>query len=299
LENAIYGCYTNWDFSDRCSVSAASRRAVVELLLDHGAEVNYTNGIHMGRGTPLGSAAGSGQKWLVELLLARGAQVNVRDFYGRTPLMLAVERGYKDIVELLQAHNAEDTLFDAARVGDVETVKTLLDKNPELIRSSDENGKTALHYAARFGKKDIVELLLANKADINAKNKDGRTPLHQAAERSDGNLIELLLAHKAEINARDIHGITPLMLAAAEGSWGVLEVLVNKSDVNVTDDSGSAALHYAAGMGREEVAGLLMKYNADVNAKNNRGETPISTAMHHAIQPAKLIALLRQHGGHE
>ncbi|MEI8044967.1 MAG: ankyrin repeat domain-containing protein, partial [Verrucomicrobiota bacterium] len=209
LENAIYGCYTNWDFSDRCSVSAASRRAVVELLLDHGAEVNYTNGIHMGRGTPLGSAAGSGQKWLVELLLARGAQVNVRDFYGRTPLMLAVERGYKDIVELLQAHNAEDTLFDAARVGDVETVKSLLDKNSELIRSSDENGKTALHYAARFGKKDIVELLLANKADINAKNKDGRTPLHQAAERSDGNLIELLLAHKAEINVRDANGVMP------------------------------------------------------------------------------------------
>ena len=60
-----------------------------------------------------------------------------------------------------------------------------------------------------------------------------------------------------------------------------------------------AGSHYAAGMGREEVAGLLMKYNADVNAKNNRGETPIYTALHHAIEPKKLISLLRQHGGHE
>ena len=42
-----------------------------------------------------------------------------------------------------------------------------------------------MHYAAREGRKDVVELLLASKADVNAKSEDGWTPLHEAADTGE------------------------------------------------------------------------------------------------------------------
>ena len=47
-----------------------------------------------------------------------------------------------------------------------------------MVFSKDNKGKTPLHWAALSGHKDVVELLLASKAEVNAKNNDGQTPLH-------------------------------------------------------------------------------------------------------------------------
>ncbi len=66
-------------------------------------------------------------------------------------------------------------------LGGMKKVKTLLNEHPELVFSKDENGATPLHAASLYGHKDVVELLLANKADVNARAKDGAAPLYLAA----------------------------------------------------------------------------------------------------------------------
>ena len=66
---------------------------------------------------------------------------------------------------------------------------------------------TPLHAAAYNGYKDVAELLLANKADVNAKDSDGMTPLHMAASNGHKDVAELLLANKAEVNARTNSGM--------------------------------------------------------------------------------------------
>jgi ankyrin repeat protein len=60
-------------------------------------------------------------------------------------------------------------IHDAAQTGDLVRVKALLKDNPELVSSRDGPDDTPLHVAAQRGHKDVVELLLANKADVNAK----------------------------------------------------------------------------------------------------------------------------------
>ena len=45
------------------------------------------------------------------------------------------------------------------------------------MNAKDETGRTTLHWATVFGKNEIVELLMAEGADINAKSDGGRTPL--------------------------------------------------------------------------------------------------------------------------
>jgi TonB family protein len=102
----------------------------------------------------------------------------------------------------------------AAAAGDLEEVKALLEKNPELVSSKDERGWMPLHTAAWNVRKDMVELLLSMGADVNAKNSEGETPLHLAAQKSDRHMVELLLAKKADVKAKNNRGKTPLDVAS-------------------------------------------------------------------------------------
>jgi ankyrin repeat protein len=61
-------------------------------------------------------------------------------------------------------------IHDAARKGNIKKVKALLKKNPDLVSSKDNEGWTPLYWAVH--KKDVVELLLANKAEVNIKDKN-------------------------------------------------------------------------------------------------------------------------------
>jgi hypothetical protein len=117
-------------------------------------------------------------------------------------------------------------IHDAALEGDLAKVKALLNENPDLVlRKDDRYGMTPLHYAAAYGHKDVAELLLANKADVNAKDNQGWTPLHYAALKGYADVAELLLANKAEVNAEANSGWTPLHYAAANGHKDVAELL--------------------------------------------------------------------------
>src|SRR6266436_3509220 len=66
---------------------------------------------------------------------------------------------------------------EAVAKGDLEKVKTLLKDYPILVMDKDDKyGETPLHVAAGSGRKDMVELLLANNAEVNVKAKFGDTP---------------------------------------------------------------------------------------------------------------------------
>ncbi|HUU17930.1 MAG TPA: ankyrin repeat domain-containing protein [Sedimentisphaerales bacterium] len=59
-------------------------------------------------GTPLLSAVSRGHREVVNLLLVNGANVNAKDNDDRTPLSLAKDKGYEKIVELLRRHGAKE-----------------------------------------------------------------------------------------------------------------------------------------------------------------------------------------------
>jgi cytohesin len=117
-------------------------------------------------------------------------------------------------------------IYDAARAGDLAKVKALLKNNPALAFSEDNAGATPLHIAAEFGHKDVADILLANKADVNAKDNMGATPLHKAAMVGGAyDVAELLLANRADVNARDNDLMTPLDWAAHNGDEELASLL--------------------------------------------------------------------------
>ena len=84
------------------------------------------------------------------------------------------------------------SLFTAAMEGDLKKANAMLKNSPGLVFSRDSSyGSTALHWAAGKGRKEIVELLLANGADVNAKNDGGESSLEVAVRYSQKEVLEL------------------------------------------------------------------------------------------------------------
>ncbi|HUJ09225.1 MAG TPA: ankyrin repeat domain-containing protein [Verrucomicrobiae bacterium] len=191
----------------------------------------------------------------------------------------------------------EGSLHEAAFNGKLEKAKALIKENPELVNSQSSYAtETPLHLAVEYGHKDVAELLLANKADVEAKAYGGWTPLLNAVFGGHKDLVELLLGHKADVNVKDTAGRTPLHVAAENGYTQIAALLLaHKADVNAKNRDGLTPLHIAVALGYKDLVELLVTNNADINAKDDAGRTPLSFAVLHNYKD--LAELLRQHGG--
>jgi len=156
-------------------------------------------------------------------------------------------------------------IYAAVKADDADAVDALLKENPGLVASTNyyanDLGWTPLHVAAIFDRKEVVKVLLANKANIEAKDRLGHTPLEQGAMRGSKAVVALLLANKANINARDISKDTPLMVAAVNNQKEIVELLLSKgADINARNVAGWTALRFAIERGNKEVADMLREH---------------------------------------
>jgi ankyrin repeat protein len=180
-------------------------------------------------------------------------------------------------------------------VDDLEALKVLLRAKPGVVFTKDDDGKTALHWAASKGHKDVAELLLANKADVNAKENHDQTPLYYAAGAGHKDLVELLLSHGADVKAKDRNGATPLHNAAFRGHRDIAEVLLaHGAYVDARDSNFATPLHNAASRGYRDVAELLLLNFAYVDAKDRNGATPLHNATSRGY--SDVMELLLAHG---
>ena len=201
--------------------------------------------------------------------------------------------------EITPAGRGDGSLHEAAMNGKLEKAKALIKANPDLVNSQASYGKvTPLQLAAEHGHKDVAELLLANKADVEAKSYGGWTALLNAVFGGHKDMVELLLTNKTDVNYKEDAGRTPLHVAAENGYTEIAALLLaNKADVNVKNRDGNTPLHIAAAFGPKDMVELLLANKAEINAKDNKGRTPLAFAVLHANND--MAELLRQHGGLE
>ena len=91
--------------------------------------------------------------------------------------------------------------------------------------NGSEDEWTPLYQTARFGHKEVAELLIASSADVNAKDKSGRTALHIAANSGRKEVAELLITNGTEVNTNDDVGKTPLDWANARRQTETTDLL--------------------------------------------------------------------------
>ncbi|XP_013388955.1 ankyrin repeat domain-containing protein 65-like [Lingula anatina] len=112
---------------------------------------------------------------------------------------------------------ADSRLLWAVWGGAIRSLQELLTAGECNINVQDWIGQTLLHWAARIGHIQFVQLLLQNGADTSIQDKDGCTPLHGAAWYDHTQCVQLLLQHGADTNIQSKNGWTPLHVAAEMG----------------------------------------------------------------------------------
>ena len=154
-------------------------------------------------------------------------------------------------------------LHDAAKDGDVERTKQLLDQGVD-VAELDAAGEPALLIASLAGHSDIVALLLERGSNIEIRNKGGLTALHAAAYGGNLDVVELLVAKGAAVNdQRNFYHMSPLHAAAEEGHTDVVSfLLANKADIEAAERNGYTPLSQAGWRENWDAAGLLMKAGA-------------------------------------
>tara|TARA_Y100000996_G_C22477573_1_gene624817 strand:- start:42 stop:1052 length:1011 start_codon:yes stop_codon:yes gene_type:complete len=197
------------------------------------------------------------------------------------------------------------TLFDAVTEENESLCKFLLENDVDPNQTNCD-GQTPLHIAIQKNNLPLVTQLLKHKADPNKiynVSLDSflnypRSPLLNALEYNNIPLLTQLLEYKANPNiehgnnyqcgSRSIFMNFPFY--TQYNPMKSLKVLLNyHADVNKTDMHKNTLLHYTVGKSgdrlsmnqfdfnfiRVHVVNLLIEYNADVNAQNNKGETPL------------------------
>ena len=232
-------------------------------------------------------------------LLDNGANANVENIRGETPLHL-VSRGQYDsvgVVQLLLERGANVDAQDKTHItplhlasyyGKLEIVRVLLDHGAK-VNAESELGQTPLRFVLEGNRScrdglGVVRLLLEQGAYVNSRDWDNETPLHLASHYGKLAIGRVLLIHGANANAANIRGWTPLHMVSlwpwrVEDEPSLVGILVDGgADINARDNDGETPLHTAYRNNRFDTANRLCERRADARVKNNKGETPSQLA---------------------
>lgn len=183
------------------------------------------------------------------------------------------------------------TLYLAMQRGDIEQIERHIAWGTDM-NQLDPDGYAPLHVAVRNGRMAIVRLLLKRGVDVRRKDARGHDALYHAVLGAHLRIADLLLKAGSELDAN------ALLLAAVEQGVNEREVyrfLSNQgADMNLRDNNGDTPLLKAIRMGNHKLAKHLVSFGADVTVTDASGKTALAIAKSLGLRD---IAQLLQRNG--
>jgi ankyrin repeat protein len=293
LHHAVFG---------RCAPAA-------QLLLERGADPNIR--CEGDNAYPLHFAAEKNDIAIIRLLIEHGADpIGEGDYHELEVIGWAT--AYEnvpvvpEVVEYLLAHGARHNVYSAVAVGDVEAIRVIVARSPDVLERRLEAAnrrRMPLHLAVMKRQPRSLLTLLDLGANPESLDEATFTALDQAAMNGEREMVEILLARGAKLRLpaaialgrtrdverllqRDPESLKPggrwgtLIVRAAERAPGeVIDALIKAgADVNVHDDRRTAVdsalgytpLHAAAFNGNLNAVEALLRHGADVRAREER-----------------------------
>ncbi|MBS0235985.1 MAG: ankyrin repeat domain-containing protein [Proteobacteria bacterium] len=165
--------------------------------------------------------------------------------------------------DLIQAHIKRHQGFFKALTQQEKQVALDMIAQPDFSANyQNENNQTPLHWAASFGRLDVMQALIASGANIKTQDKDGNTPLHWAVASGNTGAVKFLLDQGVEINVKDKDGNTPLHQAVKEKQPKMIELLV--------EEGGNQNIKNKAYLSPQELIQKIPESEPDPYAKARR-----------------------------
>lgn len=193
--------------------------------------------------------------------------------------------------------------LNIVRAGTPEEIHAAVDANPDLARTRDAQGVSALMWAVYSGRKDVRDYLRSGLGELDifeaaacadcdrlrellgedvtrarAVSGDGWTPLHLAAAFGDAETVHVLLEHGAHVHQishnpmrnQALHAC----LALGRNRESVRMLIECGADVRQSQGGGFTPLHQAAVCGDAELVMMLLVAGADKSVRSDDGRTP-------------------------
>lgn len=199
------------------NASGTGHYQIVELLLDHGADVNCC--IHYQK-SALYSAVTNDRIDVAKLLLARGANILYRTRHAQTVLHIPYFDEALECTKLILEF-ADETLDAQVKL--------------DFVNAQDCNGDTALSHAVHCDCPKYASLLINHGADASIRNSYGMTAIHNAIVRTNPDLLRLLLSSMTSeavvtclsLQIANKFGNTALHLASKTANSDCISVLLD------------------------------------------------------------------------
>ncbi|VDM80057.1 unnamed protein product, partial [Strongylus vulgaris] len=236
----------------------------------------------------------------------------------KTPVHVATEKGYTDIVEQLidkfggsitaRTRDGSTLLHIAACSGHTSTALAFLKRGVPLFMPN-KKGALGLHSAAAAGFNDVVKMLIARGTNVDIRTKDNYTALHVAVQSGKASVVETLLGAGADIHVKGgelgqtaLHidedanlklvskaGETPLHVAAQSCNFEAAQRIIThmagtctpdeiRDYINQRTNNGWSPLLEACARGHTGVAQLLLQHHARIDVFDENGRTALHLA---------------------
>ena len=199
---------------------------------------------------------------------------------------------FEDIAGLNKPSKKEDINNYSTEMEHLKIVETIKNNNLNLLKElifnktdvnfrllHDDRENTMLHIASHYGKEDIIDYLIMNKANINIKNWQGDTPLHSLNINSNV-IAEKLLTQGADFGIKNKNGETPVFKAVLKKTIDLLYIFYkNGGSVIDIDNQGNNLIMYALKNSPDisiKIINFLAKKGLDLTKVNNDNQNSLS-----------------------
>jgi uncharacterized protein len=268
------------DDFDRTALMEASQHGhlhTAQLLLEQGADISVTDSDGQ---SALFAAAAGGHVAMMDMLVKRGLSITAVDSKGNTLLMIAADFGHTAATEWLIQHCVP-------------------------VNAVDDSGYAALHAACDSNDGDnnigVIELLLANGADVHKRTVDGKTALDVAVNKGHLEYVKALIAAGADVNHCTGNSMTSLHIAVRNGHCETVQLLLEHGAAAVINSRLSVRCIKRCCFGQSAlimcsdsaIAKLLLAAGADVHITTTTGDTCLHTAVRHECLVPMICLLIK------
>ena len=259
-----------------------------KTLIDiHNFDVDMTNSMGW---TVLHFSAQSGSHDLIDFFVKKGVNVLLETRAGNNSLHIATSNGHLSLCEtLITKYKLDVKMTDndgwtalsfAAENGSYELIEFFVEKKIDIYQKTND-GKNCLHIAASKGHFNLCKTLI-EKINFNVDMVDNKkwTALHYAAQKGSYELMNYFIAKGTDVLLKTKDGLNCLHIAASNGHLNLCKTLINEInfDVNIADDEGRTALYCSAQSGNDELFGFIADKGTNIFLKTKGGQNCLHIA---------------------